>query len=199
MLNTWAFPLPLSVMERKNKMKRIIGAIAIVLCAIFMWTTHSFAEEVITFEDLSGGSSVPADYKGMAWTNWKYTASTNPTYTPHSGTTSAYTTKADNSMAWESPIDFNGAWFAGASNTTVKFEGYLDDYLQATSDTIHVSTTPQFLPANFQGINSVKVVSSRLGYFAMDDVAYSVVPEPVSMLLFGVGGLTMAVFKRRRK
>jgi hypothetical protein len=53
--------------------------------------------------------------------------------------------------------------------------------------------------SSFANIDSVKWQQGVDAYHSFDNIRLNVVPEPVSCVLFGVGGLTLAAFRRRRR
>src|SRR5258708_3093445 len=74
--------------------------------------------ETITFEDLSGAGTVPANYHGLTWTNWSYYDDVQPPYFPSSGVERIYNNPRfnNNLIEFNQSVTFLGLWIAGLSH-----------------------------------------------------------------------------------
>ncbi|MCD4720467.1 MAG: PEP-CTERM sorting domain-containing protein [Desulfobacula sp.] len=105
-------------------------------------------------------------------------------------------------------FDFSGAWFTPAGKTIfgeVGVEAFFGGVSQGIVNIDLVELAPLWVDFDFVGIDMLvftPVPSTGHGsYFAMDDFTYSSnpVPEPATMLLFGLGILGIAGVNRRKK
>ena len=111
-------------------------------------------------------------------------------YTAHSAPFRVYDFNAEGFFSFLTPQVFNGAWFAGVSDTSVSFNLYDSvGNLLGTSATIFMSNVPTFLDSGYAGlVSKVGVASNRPDFFVMDDITYggnATVPEPGSLFLVG--------------
>lgn len=188
-------------------MIRPLTAAAVLLCG-----AGDASAAVLSFDDIvdvGGYAAVPASYGGLDWSGsaWSVLASEQAPYTPHSGTGRVTLGWGSDDHAstirFNTPAVFEGAWFAGYSEATVRFDLYLNGQRVGSSTTLALSDSPSFLDAGWNGLVDAVVVSSSLhAFYVMDDFTYtaaSVVPEPASMALFLSGlGLVGGAARRRR-
>ena len=194
--------------QREETMKRVVFALAIVT---FVFGAASFAHA-----SLLDGKEVHLDYlapdKSTLLYNNTYTVTVDST--PGSLPEIADITKGDQIGAsadfFDKSIDIS--IYAGqGSFYKCAFNGFhvYDDPLKVapfTSVTIDPATNlPDFNSSMISfDANNIWVNFSGLGLNAPKTVALNLnnapiaAPEPVSMLLLGVGGLAMAAFKRRK-
>jgi hypothetical protein len=176
-----------------------------LLLLVVLASTSTLGAEVVTFDDLPdppGANTlpIPNSHGGIVWTGnwWYYTFEQDP-YNPASSPARAYLESGGGFFSFAAPaVTFGGAYFAGQSTSTIRFDLYNNGVLVATSDTITLSNLPTFLASGYSGpVDAVEVLGSP-GAFVMDDVTYTInaVPEPASWLLFG--SAVMAVALRRR-
>lgn len=186
--------------------RNIVFCAAIALCAPFATAT------VLTFDDIvgpDGYASVPANYGGLDWSNAGlsvFTGAQAP-FTAHSGAGRVTTDWIDggpiaSTIRFLAPAVFDGAWFAGFSDSSVRFDLYRDGMLVASSASLQLSDTPAFLDAGWGGaIDAVVIFSAFQASYVMDDLRFdsaAQVPEPGSLVLMLAGfGLAGAVRLRR--
>lgn len=128
---------------------------AIALCAPFAAAT------VLTFDDIvgpDGYAALPANYGGLDWSSaglFVFTAEQAP-FTAHSGAGRVTTDWIDggpvaSTIRFLAPTVFDGAWFSGYSDSSVRFHLYRDGLLVASSTLLQLSGTPAFLDAAWGG------------------------------------------------
>lgn len=183
-----------------------LGA-TIALCASFASAT------VLNFDDIvgpDGFAAVPGNYGGLDWSASGLSAFTGEQapFTPHSGQGRVSTDWIDggpiaSTIRFLAPTVFNGAWFAGYRDSSVRFDLYAGGQLVASSSELQLTDTPAFLDAGWGGaIDAVVVSSGFQASYVMDDFSFDAaaeVPEPGSLaLLLGGLGLGGAIRLRRR-
>jgi len=183
-----------------------VGA-AIALCAPFA------SAAVLNFDDIvgpDGFATVPGNYGGLDWSASGlnvFTAEGTP-FTPHSGLGQVTTDWIDggpiaSTVRFLTPTVFNGAWFSGYEDSSVRFDLYFAGQLVASSAALQLSSTSAFLDAGWNGaIDSVVVRTGAQGSYAMDDFTFvdaTQVPEPgmPALLLAGLGALL--VLRRKQQ
>jgi len=179
---------------------------ALALCAPFASAT------VLSFDDLAAPDDiayVPANYGGLDWSDsgmFAFTAEQAP-FTPHSGQGRVTTDWIDggpvaSTIRFLAPTIFDGAWFSGDGDNSVRFDLYFGGQLVASSAALNLSESPAFLSAGWgSAIDMIVVSGSAQGSYAMDDFSFenaAQVPEPGSLALV-LGGLGLAGAARLRR
>nr|WP_314546906.1 PEP-CTERM sorting domain-containing protein [uncultured Massilia sp.] len=185
----------------------ILGA-AISLCAPFVSAT------VLTFDDIvgpDGYAAVPVNYGGLDWSGAGLSvfAGEQAPFTAHSGQGRVTTDWIDggpvsSTIRFLVPTVFDGAWFSGYGDSSVRFDMYFGGQLVASSALLPLSDTPAFLDAGWNGaIDTVVVSSAFQASYVMDDLSFesgAQVPEPGSLALVLAGlGVAGAVRARRSR
>lgn len=172
---------------------------------------------VVDFDDLSPtpGSGTLADgYGGIQWHGqWDY-SDLAPGYDLGSPPVYVF----DNSLtgngefSFSAPVEFFGASFSGISPvvtnfdplelTTVllQFELYLQGALVHVAPSFTPDLTAAFYAAGYSGpVDEVRIRSNVATSYAMDNVTYGPVPEPVSLATWSALGLGAFVARGLRR
>ena len=167
---------------------------------------------VLGFDDIvgpDGYAAMPANYGGLDWSNSGMSVFTSESapFTAHSGHGRISADWTDggpsaSTIRFLAPTIFSGAWFAGYSDSSVRFDLYFGGNLVATSASLLLSASPAFLNAGWNSaIDTIVVSSGAQGSYVMDDLSFdspAQVPEPGSLALMLAGvGLAGAVRLRR--
>lgn len=177
---------------------------ALALCAPFASAT------VLNFDDITGPdgfAAVPGNYGGLDWSASGLSVFTGEQapFAAHSGHGRVTTDWIDGGPAastirFLAPTLFDGAWFSGYGDSSVRFDLYLGGQLVASSAALQLSDSPAFLDAGWRSaIDTVVVSSGAQASYVMDDLSFepAQVPEPGSLALVLAGcGLAGAVRRR---
>lgn len=191
----------------QSTIRRFAVGAAIALCAPFA------SAAVLNFDDIvgpNGFAAVPGNYGGLDWSDSGlnvFTAQGAP-FAPRSGLGQVTTDWIDggpiaSTIRFLAPTVFNGAWFSGYEDSSVRFDLYVAGQLVASSDALQLSATSAFLNAGWDGaIDSVVVRTGAQGSYAMDDFSFAdpaQVPEPgmPALMLAGLGCLL--VLRRKQQ
>jgi MYXO-CTERM domain-containing protein len=197
----------------------LFAAVAVLSLLVCL---NAAAAAVITFDDLSVGS-VPAGYAGLTWgtstddtysgnTGYWYATSDTGYSTPHSPENYVYNAWGANNLwfSFAAPVDFEGAWFAKAGAYSNATQVRVKDDLGNISSWLDLTSTPQYLAADFSGASKIWVQrqggSDAPQWYTMDDVTYDEdgggdshgSPELSTWMLLACSGLAGLAFRRRR-
>lgn len=191
-----------------SMIRTVVASAALVLCSPFASAT------VLNFDDIVGPddfASMPVNYGGLDWSaaGWSVFTGEQSPFSPYSGDGRATTNwDSDDSttiIRFLTPTVFEGAWFAGFTDTTVQFNLYFGGAPVGMSSILGLSDRPAFLASGWAGAIDAVVVSSPFqASYVMDDFTFAdaaVVPEPatLALVLFGLGiGVATSAARRRK-
>jgi hypothetical protein len=187
-----------------------------IILAILLLPVCTYAT-VLTFDDIGTGISghiIPYGYGGFGWYAISY-LDPSIVNTPSgyaNGVVSGNCVALVSNYPYEgigwltgSPFTFNGTYLTAVwrDGLNVKVDGYLSDVLIYSTTVVVNTTGPTWYEFNYANIDELRFSASggtqHEGYeynytqFVMDNFAY--IPEPISLVLFGLGGLAL----RKRK
>jgi PEP-CTERM motif-containing protein len=190
-------------------------------------TISAHSQTVITFDDLhetASGSFIANGYQGLSWSNfWCLNGILYPTIFPFdtngyyygvvSGSNVAFNPSGD-PVEIDSPgtnFNFLSAYFTGAwnSNLNIEVQGFDGTNLLYDQTVVASATHPTLFTFNYLDVNRLYFDSyggENAGFpdgsgaqFAMDNFTFDFIPEPSSLLLAGLGVVTLwASVKRER-
>jgi hypothetical protein len=177
--------------------RNIAVTAAFALCAPFASAT------VLNFDDITGPdgyAAVPGNYGGVDWSGAGLSVFTSEQapFAAHSGQGRVTTDWIDggpiaSTIRFLAPTVFDGAWFSGYSDSSVRFDLYFNGLLVASSALLQLSDAPAFLAAGWSSaIDTVVVSTGAQASYAMDDLTFDSaadVPEPgaLALVLAGLG------------
>ena len=169
---------------------------------------------LLNFDDIysgSGWTTIPDGYGGLNWTNAEVVIEGYAGYYTQSAVSGNYA--ADNgggnplTVSSSGTFDFSGAWFTPANGSQpgdISVEAFLGVASQGTQLIDLTDAAPLWVDFAFTGIDQLVFTPTSTGhpsYFAFDGFTYNAnpVPEPATMILFGLGLLGVAGVSRRKK
>ncbi|WP_051228956.1 PEP-CTERM sorting domain-containing protein [Paludibacterium yongneupense] len=194
----------------KLKLKTLTAMVLLVsplLAAPAFAATHL---QTITFDDLTSNTDTPiaSGYAGLNWSNFYALDSQTAGYI---GTGYDSGTMSGNNVAYNGyglpasfsaitgQLNFFGAYLTSAwlANDSVEVLG-----LRAGStvfdQTVAITQKATLFQFNFDGVDTVKFVSSNGSQIAFDNVQVSPVPEPETYALVGLGLVGLLLRRRSR-
>ena len=100
------------------------------------------------------------------------------------------------------PKIFDGAYFSGFDD--VQFNLYIGATLVGTSSVLSLGGIgpsthgPTFLASGYAGpVDTVGIVGDR-SYFVMDNFTFEQVPEPSTLLLLGIGAISLLGYRKAK-
>lgn len=173
---------------------------------------------VITFDDLPDPyyNSVPNNYAGLQWANFSYlnTVYNASVYGPNGYTTGtisgprvAYNEYGTPASITGPAFNLDSAYLTAAFNDglQVEVQGFVGSILTYDNTYLVDSTAPSFVTFDYLGVDKITLISSggvAHGYpngggtqFVMDNLTISAVPEPSAHALFGLGFISLMLFR----
>ncbi|WP_321492738.1 PEP-CTERM sorting domain-containing protein [uncultured Desulfobacter sp.] len=168
---------------------------------LLMFIGTNVSATVLTFDENPANNSWGGTYQGFTMTN---SGIYNYTNTPVSGDNFLinYNSRVGE-FSYGSNFFFNGAYFSGSSAATVNVWGYSSDSL-VHSTQINVTQTMAYFDFNWAGIDEIMwdPIDPTVVNVGIDNFTFNAdqnpVPEPTTILLFGVGLLGLAGVNRRK-
>jgi hypothetical protein len=187
-----------------------------IFCLVGCLVFGSANAAVLNFDDINPGANYvtmsslgQSNYAGLSWdTDWYVGNTSVSSYgnAAHSGT--QYLSNGGNvtnlSVGFGTLFDFDGAWFATPSHSNpaewVNISAFdsLNNLIGTTGE-VSINSTMSWVNAGFSDVAYLNITRGD-GWFTMDDFTYNSsvnVPEPTSIVLFGLG-LASIGFSRKK-
>jgi hypothetical protein len=203
--------------RRRRSGEIVINALTGILLGVLA-TARPAAAVVVSFDDLTSGLDLTGSgYAGLTWevgnaglgghVGYWVAASSQSTH-PHSAplvVTNAWGC-TEIGIGFPSTVDVHGAYIAAQGDPiswtpSLTVEGYLGSELVGTTTPFtNVGAAPVWFDMNLSNVDRIVFQSVPVhvgaGWFGMDDLTFTYIPEPASLPLLGLLGVC---FLRRRR
>ncbi len=212
-------------LEGKPVMKtKLIKLLCFALLTLPAISTRS--QTVITFDDLpnsAGGAPIPASYQGLTWSNFDVGNAILMSNISGYSAGYGYGMVSPSNVAFngggtpaeiDSPgtnFDFLSAYLTGAwnSNLNVEVQGFRGTNLVYDETKVVSATNATLFTFNYLDIDRLYFDSyggepafnpnNNETPFVMDNLTFEFIPEPSSLLLAALGGVSLVAFVRRKR
>lgn len=196
-----------------NAAQKLAASILLTVAIGFACSGFSLASQVtLSFEDLDPYQRVPASYGGINWEMGLAGYQSRSGYATAIGPAQGARANSGEiaivnewgvrqlGFTFDSGLaHFHGAWFAVHGTVEsqmaplIGFVGYRKGKTVYLSQLLQPTTLPTYLPANFKDVDRVEIIAAAGsngsgGWYNMDGLTYTPVPEPASLVVLGAAG-----------